>query len=339
MRRCFRGFAALALALASAAALTACGSSGESSGGASTASGDKPVLRLGISSYTGYGPYFIGKEKGFFEEAGVDLRPTVVGDDALQRGVAVRAGKLEGFATTLDTVINTIAKGVPVVNVMVTDASDGADGVVGGDGMSTVADLRGREVAVQEGTTTQFLLAYALQRNGMSLDDITARNLDPSAAGSAFVAGRVPAAATWQPWLDQAAESGGTVLASTKDYPDVIVDTIALGREWAEDNPDAVRAAIAGWDRSIEFLRSNPKEAIEIMSRGLDTRASDIEDQLESIKFYTSAEARRLMGTADAPGPLYAVADEAGRFWSEIGDVSTAVKATDALDPQYLGNG
>lgn len=341
MRRSIRGFAAVALAVGSIAGLSACGSSdsSESASAGSTAAGDMPTLRLGISSYTGYGPYFIGQEKGYFREAGVDLEPTIVGDDALQRGVAVRAGRLEGFATTLDTVINTMAKGVPVVNVMVTDTSDGADGIVGGGDMRSIADLGGEAVAVQDGTTTQFLLAYALQRNGMSLDDIESRNLDPSAAGSAFVAGRVPAAATWQPWLDQAVKSGGTVLASTSDYPDVIVDTMALGKEWAQDNPEAVRAAIAGWDRSVEFLRSNPDEAVEIMSRALDTRPADIEDQLRSIRFYTSQDARRLMGTTRDPGPLFTVAEQASAFWQEIGDATAEVKAADALDPQYLGNG
>jgi NitT/TauT family transport system substrate-binding protein len=337
MRRSFLGLAAATLTIAG---LTACG--GDSSESSTTASasgsGEVPVLRLGISSYTGYGPYFIGQKKGYFKDAGVDLQPTIVGDDALQRGVAVRSGKLEGFATTLDTVINTMGKGVPVVNVMATDTSDGADGIVGKRDFGSIADLRGQEVAVQSGTTTEFLLAYALKQNGLTLDDIKVRQLDPSAAGSAFVSGKVPAAATWQPWLDQAAKSGGKILASTKDYPGVLVDTIALDREWANDNPDAVRAAIEGWDKSVAFLEANPEESLEIMSEGLDTKVADLKDQLTSITFYTSDDARTLFGTVDAPGPLYKVAEEAAAFWKASGDAPEPVSAQDALDPQFLND-
>lgn len=337
MRRSFLGLAAATLALAG---LTACGGekSDSSTAASASGSGETPVLRLGISSYTGYGPYFIGQEKGYFQDAGVDLQPTIVGDDALQRGVAVRGGKLEGFATTLDTVINTMGKGVPVVNVMATDTSDGADGIVGTEDIGSIADLRGKQVAVQSGTTTEFLLAYALKQNGLTLDDIEARQLDPSAAGSAFVSGKVPAAATWQPWLDQAEKSGGKILASTKDYPGVLVDTVALDKEWAESNPDAVRAVIAGWDKSVAFLESHPDEALQIMSKGLDTKVADLQDQLTSIRFYTSDDARKLFGTTDAPGPLYKVADEAAAFWKETGDAPTPVSAQDALDPQYLND-
>jgi len=333
MKRTIRGLVAAALSTVAIAGLAACGGD---SGSSRSSSDGTPVLRLGISSYTGYGPYFIGQEKGFFKDAGVDLRPTIVGDDALQRGVAVRAGKLEGFATTLDTVINTMGKGVPVTNVMATDTSDGADGIVGKASIGSIAGLRGKEVAVQSGTTTQFLLAYALKRNGLSLDDIKQRALDPSAAGSAFVSGKVPAAATWQPWLDQAEKSGGKILASTKDYPGVLVDTVALGKEWASSNPEAVKALIAGWDKSIAYLRSNPDESLRIMSKGLDTKVADLKDQLTSIKFYTSADAARLFGTAQSRGPLYRVAEEAAAFWKEIGDASSEVPADEALDPQYL---
>ncbi len=336
MNRTLSGLTAVALSTAVIGGLSACGGADSSSSSAGTSSGGTPVLRLAVSSYTGYGPYFIGAKKGFFKAAGVDLRPSVVGDDALQRGVAVRAGKLEGFATTLDTAISTMGKGVPVVNVMATDTSDGADGVVGGRDMTSVADLRGKEVAVQSGTTTQFLLAYALKKNGLSLDDIKAKDLDPSAAGSAFVAGKVPAAATWEPWLGQAEKSGGRILASTKDYPGVIVDTAAISRTWATAHPDAIKGLIAGWDKSVAYLRSNPDDALQIISEGLDTKVGDLKDQLASIRFYTSQDAKPLFGTTGSPGPLYKVADDAAAFWKSLGAVSTPVSSKDALDPRYL---
>jgi NitT/TauT family transport system substrate-binding protein len=328
-----------ALLVCACAVLAACGSDDSSSSSEGDAAAKSPAtLRLGMSSYSGYGPYFIGVEKGFFKEAGLDLKPQIVGDDALQRATMVRAGKLDGFTTTVDTIVNAMGKGVPLKLVLATDTSNGADGVVSTKGIADVAALRGKEVAVQPGTTTQFMLAAVLETAGLTLDDIKQKNLSPSDAGAAFAAGKVDVAATWEPWLTKAAEKNGKVLASSKELPGVITDAVAVDPGYAEKNPDAVRALAEGWDKSVAFLESNPDEALPMMARGLDLEIADLKSQLETINLFSQAEAQEFFGTKDAPGEMYKLVDRSSAFWADLGEIDGKVDSDTAVAPEFVGD-
>lgn len=327
------------LALALAASAAACGSGGGGGGNSAASGGDLPTLRLGISSYSGYGPYFIGEKQGFFRDAGVNLVPQIVGDDALQRATAVKAGKLDGFATTVDTVVNAIGKGVPVVNVLATDTSDGADGIVSVKSIPDVAAIKGKEVAVQPGTTTQFMLASILEQAGLTLDDIEQTNLSPSDAGSAFVAGKVEVAATWEPWLTTASEKNGKILASSKDYPGLITDAAAVSADYAKQHPDAVKGLVEGWDKSVAFLREHPDEALPIMAEGLQIKPDDLKEQLRTIKLFDAADSRRFIGTESSPGPMYDLVKKSSEFWNGLGEIDQEVDPKQAVDPSFVNDG
>src|SRR5712691_11240083 len=59
-------------------------------------------LTIGHSIWVGYGPLFLARDKRFFDEAGVAVElPTV--EDPKLRFAALAAGKLDGSATTVDT--------------------------------------------------------------------------------------------------------------------------------------------------------------------------------------------------------------------------------------------
>jgi NitT/TauT family transport system substrate-binding protein len=326
---------AMAVAGMLCATLAACGEGDSAAGGGDSGT---PRLRLGMSSYSGYGPYFIGVEKGYFRDAGVDLDPQIVGDDALQRATAVRAGKLDGFTTTVDTIVNAMGKGIPLVTVLATDTSDGADGVVSTKDVAEVADLRGKQVAVQSGTTTQFLLATVLEEAGLSLDDIEQQNLSPSDAGAAFAAGKVPVAATWEPWLTKAAQQGGKVLASSKDLPGVITDAVALDPDYVEEQPDAAQALAEGWSRSVEFLRENPEEGRRIMAKGLDIDVDELSSQLKTIKLFTKDEAAQFFGTEEDPGQMYDLVSRSAEFWKTLGEAEESVDPKQAVDPTFVND-
>ena len=79
----------------------------------------------------------------------------------------------------------------------------------------TVADLRGKRVALGKGTSAHGQLLYSLRAAGMTMDDVDASYLQPSDAYAAFKQGQVDAWATWDPYTAQAQlESGARVIAT-----------------------------------------------------------------------------------------------------------------------------
>ena len=128
-------------------------------------------------------------------------------------------------------------------------------------------------VAVYEGSVSQFWLSYLLKKAGMSMSDIEVQNMTADDAASAFIAGHVPVAVTWEPNLTMVKQKGsGKVLVDSGETPGVIVDVVALDCDVIEKQPEDVKALVAGLYKAVEFTRSNPEKAHEIMAKGVGGR-------------------------------------------------------------------
>ena len=132
--------------------------------------------------------------------------------------------------------------------------------------VQSVADLRGKKVALNKGSNVHYLLVRAIEAAGLTLADITPVYLAPADARAAFERGAVDAWVIWDPYF-AAAEAGGNarVLAdgtglvpnhqfylSSKSFAaengpalDAIVAAVAEVDAWAKDNTDAVARELA----------------------------------------------------------------------------------------------
>nr|WP_255433975.1 sulfonate ABC transporter substrate-binding protein [Pectobacterium sp. CFBP8739] len=75
--------------------------------------------------------------------------------------------------------------------------------------VKTVADLKGRKVAFQKGSSAHNTLLRALQRDGLKFTDIKPTYLTPADARAAFQQGNVDAWAIWDPYYSAALLEGG----------------------------------------------------------------------------------------------------------------------------------
>src|ERR1022692_1391245 len=63
--------------------------------------------------------------------------------------------------------------------------------------------------------------------------------MEPDVAGAAFLAGRIDAAVTWEPWLSKArTRPGGKVLLTSADVPGIIVDVVTVRDGFAKASAD-----------------------------------------------------------------------------------------------------
>ena len=73
------------------------------------------------------------------------------------------------------------------------------DALIGGKGITSVEDLKGKKVAYSSGSSSEDILLNSLTKAGMTMDDIQAVDMDASAIVTAMLSGGVDAAATWSP--------------------------------------------------------------------------------------------------------------------------------------------
>jgi sulfonate transport system substrate-binding protein len=80
--------------------------------------------------------------------------------------------------------------------------------------IQSVADLKGKDVAVAEGSSANYNLLAQLEEAGLKYSDINVQNLQPADALAAFTSGHIDAWAVWDPYTSQAViTEGARVLA------------------------------------------------------------------------------------------------------------------------------
>ncbi|WP_158806743.1 aliphatic sulfonate ABC transporter substrate-binding protein [Beijerinckia sp. L45] len=118
--------------------------------------------------------------------------------------VPMNAGAVDFHADVADAVpIFTQSANAPLTFYAKEDASPSAEAIIvkAGSPVRTVADLKGKTVAVHRGSGCHFILASALKRAGLSFRDITPAYLAPPDAAAAFERDSVDACVIWDPFL------------------------------------------------------------------------------------------------------------------------------------------
>lgn len=251
-----------------AASLLAAGAAATSPAAAQTT----PVA-IGISGWTGFAPLTLAKEAGLFEKNGLAVEIGKIPQK--DRHLAVASGDIQCAATTVETFMIWNANGVPIKQLFQLDMSHGADGMAVRNDVESIADLKGKTVAASApGTSPYFVLAWMLDANGLSLDDVTVVNLEPAPAAQAFVAGQNDAAMTYEPYLSTVRDNpdAGKIIATTLDYP-IVMDTFGCTPEFIEANPDAVKALAQSYYDALEMIESDKDEAYRIMGADVNQDA------------------------------------------------------------------
>src|SRR5579864_2684839 len=227
---------------------------------------EQPHLTISLNSWIGWAPLYLAQEKGIFKKDGVSVDLTRIEDTGARKATMI-AGKVDGYATSLDNFQLDSTEGVPGKIVMLFDESYGADGIVAKNSIRNVSDLKGKSVAFQPGLPSHFLLLQVLQDGGLTYKDIKPVDMDADKAGPAFIAGTLDAAVTWEPWLTKASQSGhGHILVSTREKPGVIVDALAFRNDVLSAKKQGVLAIVQAWFDALQYWKEHPQESEAIMA-------------------------------------------------------------------------
>ena len=113
-----------------------------------------------------------------------------------------------------------------------------------GTGITSVADLKGKKVAVEQGTVDHYLLLLALAEAELTKDDIELVPLTTDAAAAAFVAGQVDAVGAFAPFTTTALQRPGSrAIATSAEFPGAIPDHLVVTAALIQDRPAESR----GW--------------------------------------------------------------------------------------------
>lgn len=296
-------------------------------------------MRIATTTWVGYAGLWLAKDLGYFDEAGLDVHYSII-DDVGQIQNALASNNIEGMATTIDGLPRYASKNIPIKTVFALDHSNGADGLITTNDIKSVSDLKGKEIAVENASVSEWFLANVLKKNGLSLNDVKLKNMSASDAGSAFVAKKIGAAVTWEPWLSNAKKTGfGTVLVDSSKYPDAIVDVFGFNKTFIAQHPDTVKTFVQMYDKGVTYLKQHPTEAYTMLAKHYNESAEEVKGQLEGLQIMSVSDSKTFFGSSSNPGLGYQLAEEASNVWFEQGILNQKVDKTqinELIDPSYL---
>ncbi|MDR7420256.1 MAG: ABC transporter substrate-binding protein [Armatimonadota bacterium] len=298
------------------------------------------ALKIGYPVWVGYGPLFLAERKGFLKELGTSVE-FILMEDTKPRYVALAAKRIDGMMTTIDTVVQRVKPDFQMAVVLPMDDSKGGDGIVARKEITSIKDLKGKKVAFSEGSVSHFFLAYLLQQNGMSLKDITMVNMTAGDAGAAFVANKVDAAVTWEPWLTKGKQAPhGKLLVDSSATPNLIVDVLVFRKDVIKARPKDMENLVKAWVKAVEYWKANPDESNKIMAEAIGGWLKDPKEfaaTLTGIRYYDAPALKEFFGTKDRPGPGVKTTQFAIDLWTQLGKAGMkGIKAADILDGSFV---
>lgn len=290
--------AAPATELPSAAATEAssAAASGEAAASAAACTPEAGTFRMGTEPWLGYGPWWVAEDKGLFAQNGLDVKvSTFTTDDEIN--AALVAGQIDGANVATHTAMRLAQAGTPLTIVLVLDQSNTADAVLAAAPIGSIADLKGKKVAYEEGTTSDILLRYALSQNGMTIDDIVKVPTPAADAGTTAIAKRVDAAVTYEPYLTAALgqDPAFKLIYTAAQKPGLISDVFVVRNDALGKVPCQIETLIKTWNDAVGYYNSNGDDAKAIISKAVGATPEDLKTAFDGVDIYDVAQAKALL--------------------------------------------
>ena len=289
----------------------------------------KQKVTIGMVTFPGYAPLYLAKEKGFFGDLDVELvRIESVGD----LRAALSSGKIDMYAATYDIFQSNQGTDVPGIGFMLIDESHGADGIVAAAGINSISDLKGKKLAGEPGLPPYFLLQFLLNKEHLSMSDISIKDIATQDAGAAFTSGSVDAAAIYEPFLSNAVKSrkGSKVIVSSAQQPNILADLLFASQGLTKNNPDVLKTVAEGWFKALDYVKSNPDDAYTIMAKAFNVSKQEMID-FKSVMTWYSKDDNVLMFNRSSATNVYQIFQLVGDVLEANGSAKLRFKPEDKI--------
>lgn len=257
--------------------LVACGERGGSrlppspAKGESTAPGQSlQQVTVGYVNVLPWSPIFVGVEKGYFREQGLEIKlqqlsggaeittQTAAGNFNVGTGGssalfnAIGRSKGLGQKPPLTIVSPLHLEKPPLATPLVVSRKAYDEGRI-----TKVIDLKGKRVAINApGTATEYWLELALRKGGLSVKDVEVTGIPFPNIGQALDANQIAAAALTEPFATLATRQGQIRVLDNAFLDGEIGTLLFYNADWATKNPQPAQGFMNGFLKAVRDLES-----------------------------------------------------------------------------------
>ena len=306
--------------------------------GAAAAAQAAEPLKIGYSDWPGWVAWQVAIDKGWFKDAGVDVKFEWFDYSASMD--AYSAGKLDAVLMTNGDALVTGAGGAKSTIILITDYSAGNDLIIAKPGIKSLADLKGKKVAVEVGLVDHLLLRNAMKKAGMAAGDITIVNAKTNELPQVFASKDIAAVGVWQPVANEALKAvpGSKAIYTSADEPGLIYDVLAVNPASAKSRRAEWQKVVAVWGKVVAYIE-DPKtqaDAVKIMAARSGVSAAEYLPLLKGTRLLTPEENRKTYARGNDYGSIYGSTEIVNNFnW--FNKVYTINQKVDSyIDPSFV---
>jgi NitT/TauT family transport system substrate-binding protein len=266
---------AIALVGAMALLAAACGGDDDDGGDEASQTTEAPSeeltsIKVGVVPVVDVAPLYLGIDKGFFEEEGLEVEPVVAQGGAAIIPAVVAGDQEIGFSNvvslmlgqTQDLPVKIISQGIQATDDPENDTA--AIAVKGDSDIQEPADLEGKTIAINTlNNISQLTVTAALDSEGVDTSTLHFVEVPlPDMVGQ-LEAGQIDAAGLVEPFVTTGKNAGQRMIIYDRvaTEPEMTIATYFTSDSYLQDNPDVVEAFVRAINRSLEYATENPDEA------------------------------------------------------------------------------
>ncbi len=241
---------------------------------------DKVKVRFGILTTASQAAFYVGVKKGIFEKYGFDVEVKSLAT-GVQANQALAAGQADWSGGGVESTVVAWANKLPFKAYSMYAKGGDSYGVLvrNSANISSPADLKGKKVAVPQGTAPAQGLSQIIQQAGLPRDAVSRVNATYGNMGPMLVQGAVDAMVGLEPFLtlteEKMAGEGKILMRLGK-----VVQGggfFLISDAWAAQNPTRIKDAVAALWESQQWVRMNPKEAAALEAEFLKVEPRIVE--------------------------------------------------------------
>lgn len=300
-----------------------------------TSKGLKP-LRVGLLPWLGWEGLYLADLKKLFAVEGIEVEQTMF-KSPTEVNDALLAGKLDIAAIVGADLFGLTAKVPNIKIIMVTDYSGEVDGILSSNKILKPEDLKGKKIAREDAPYELVFLGEFLKRGGLTEKDVQIVSMPGEEGAKAFMAGKVDAVATYDPFITTALKTrkDAKLLFSPKGTS-IIANSIVTHGKVIEERRNDVLAYLRAVDKGSKLAATNRQESNDLMAKWLGLTVADIVEQRSKVYTLDITENKIVAFNSSNPLNLESSLRSAAKILLDSGRIKTLGDAAILIDGSLI---
>ncbi|WP_180027740.1 ABC transporter substrate-binding protein [Acinetobacter sp. YH16032] len=295
-------------------------------------------IRIGYSDWPGWVAWQVAIEKGWFKEAGLNVEFKWFDYSASMNAFA--ANQLDAVSVSHGDNLVIASGGTRGIMILATDYSSGNDVILAKEGIHSVADLKGKTIAVEKGLVDHNLLNTALSDKNISANEIKLINAATNELPQVFSSPDVDAIAVWQPVANQALKSvaGSKIIYSSQDKPGLIYDTLTVNMTHLSRHQAEWKKVLQVWDRTVKYIQDpeTRNDALMIMSKRVGVEPEQYEQFIQGTHLLDLEANQKVFKRSSTLASIYGSTYHVNKFNLENGVYTVKLDIDGLIYPKLV---